>query len=63
MFDGKKNPVDFKTNMEKAIGNLFNSKDPSVQKQLSEKMIGFDNINVLKSEIMNDFSEIFYKID
>lgn len=66
IFDGKKNPENFKLNMEKAINNLFNSKDANIQKQLkqvSEKMTGFEDIDILKSEIMDDFTKIFNKVD
>ncbi len=65
IFDGKKNPENFKLNMEKAINNLFNSKDANIQKQLkqvSEKMTGFEDIDILKSEIMDDFTKIFNKV-
>ncbi|MDY3338889.1 hypothetical protein PG279_06810 [Riemerella anatipestifer] len=52
--------------MLKAIDNLFKSKDSSVQKQLkqvSEKITGFEDVNILKSEIINNIGNIFNKID
>lgn len=66
IFNGSKNPVDFKKNMLEAIDNIFNSKNSNIQRQLrqiSEKITGFDDINILKSDIINNFNNIFNKID
>lgn len=66
IFNGSKNPADFKKNMEKAIENLFNSKDANIQKQLkqvAEKITGFEDTNALKSEIIDNFNNIFNIVD
>ena len=66
IFNGSKNPVDFRKNMLEAIDNIFNSKNSNIQRQLrqiSEKITGFDDINILKSDIINNFNNIFNKID
>ena len=66
IFNGSKNPVDFKKNMLEAIDNIFNSKNSNIQRQLrqiSEKITGFDDVNILKSDIINNFNNIFNKID
>ena len=66
IFNGSKNPLNFKKNMLEAIDNIFNSKNSNIQRQLrqiSEKITGFDDINILKSDIINNFNNIFNKID
>jgi hypothetical protein len=66
IFNGSKNPVDFRKNMLEAIDNIFNSKNSNIQRQLrqiSEKITGFDDVNILKSDIINNFNNIFNKID
>jgi hypothetical protein len=64
IFDGKKKPTGtggkgFEDAMKNEIKLLFETKDLTIKKQLkgiSEKMTGFDDIEVLKNDIINDFN-------
>ena len=62
IFNGSKNPVDFKKNMLDAIDGLLNTKDINkIQhlEKIAEKMTGFKNINMLRKKIKENFELTF----
>ena len=62
IFNGRKNPVDFKKNMLDAIDGLLNTKDINkIQhlEKIAEKMTGFKNINMLRKKIKENFELTF----
>ncbi len=58
VFDGKKNPANFKQNMERAIDNM-----DTITKDLAEKFIGERNINKFKKTLKENLENVFIKID